>query len=291
MKRLIGLAVLFVVAFGALVAWCWADAQRRDLGDLLRRTPKRTALMNEREREARAKGRTARVDQRTVSYSQISPVLRRAVLVAEDDAFFQHEGLDWNEIRASARKNWEEKKVARGGSTVTQQLAKNLYLGSSRNPVRKLTEVFLAMRLERALSKRRIFELYLNLIEWGDGVYGIEAASRHYFGVPASALGPRQAVLLAAVIINPRRYSVLDPPKRILNRARMIAKRLHRRGLLDDREYHLALGEPWNPPVDSLAVAADSLTPAALPESVSETPAIEEPPDSPAPTDTIPQMP
>ena len=286
MKRLAVLAAFLLIAFVAVAAWCWTDAQRRDLGDLARHMPRRTALMAEREREARAKGRTARVDQRTVPYARIAPVLRRAVLVAEDDAFFQHAGLDWNEIRASAKKNWEEKKIARGGSTVTQQLAKNLYLGSSRNPIRKLTEVFLAMRLERALGKQRIFELYLNLIEWGDGVYGIEAAARRDFGIPASALGPRQAVLLAAVIINPRRYSVLHPSKRIENRARMIAKRLYRRGLLDEREYHLALGEPWEPPADSLA-AADSTLPVALPESVAEAP----PADSLAPPDTLPQAP
>lgn len=262
MKRIAALALALL---GALAAWCWVDAQRHDLSGLERRTPRRTALMEQRAREARAAGRAARVDQRTVPYSRIAPVLRQAVLIAEDDAFFRHAGLDWNEIRASARRNWEERRIARGGSTVTQQLARNLFLGSARTPHRKLTEVFLAMRLERALGKRRIFELYLNLIEWGDGIYGVEAAARRHFGVAAADLNPRQAVLLAAVIINPRRYSVLDPPRRIENRARMIARRLHRRGLLDDREYAIAVNQPWTPPADSLA-AIDPQMPVMGPE-------------------------
>src|SRR5207244_7739094 len=117
--------------------------------------------------------RTLRIDQRWVPYGRISPLLRRAVLVAEDDAFFQHGGLDWNEINASMRRDLEQRHVVRGGSTITQQLARNLFLGDQRTIVRKLTEAFLAVRLERELGKRRIFELYLNLIEWGDGVYGI----------------------------------------------------------------------------------------------------------------------
>src|SRR6185295_11983476 len=116
--------------------------------------------MRERERQAAERGEPYRIDQRWVPYSRISPLLRRAILVAEDDAFFVHGGLDWNEIQASARVNLEKHRVVRGGSTITQQLAKNLFLGDSRTVTRKLEEAFLAMRLERALGKRRIFELY-----------------------------------------------------------------------------------------------------------------------------------
>src|SRR5262245_693677 len=111
------------------------------------------------------------------------PCSGRAVLTAEDDAFFVHGGLDWNEIEASARVNLEKRRLVRGGSTITQQLARNLYLGNQRTPTRKLAEIFLAYRLERALDKRRIFELYLNLIEWGEGTFGIEAAARRYYNV------------------------------------------------------------------------------------------------------------
>jgi monofunctional biosynthetic peptidoglycan transglycosylase len=166
------------------------------------------------------------------------------VLVAEDDAFFAHGGLDWTEIRASARRNLEAGRVVRGGSTITQQLAKNLWLGSARTPWRKLEEVLLALRIERALSKQRIFELYLNVIEWGDGVYGAEAAARRWFGVSADSLTVPQAVRLAAVIINPRRYSPTEPSRRIDGRIRRIASRLLRRGAISDAEYRETVGLP-----------------------------------------------
>jgi monofunctional biosynthetic peptidoglycan transglycosylase len=233
-----------VVVLGALVAGLlWVEAGLPDVNALAKRTPRRTALMRERQAEARKQGKPYRVDQRWVPYSRISPLLRRAVLIAEDDAFYTHGGLDWNEIRASARKNVEAGRVVRGGSTITQQLARNLYLSAARTPTRKLEEVLLALRLERALTKRRIFEIYLNVIEWGDGIYGVEAAAVHYFGVSAADLDARQAALLAAVIINPRRYSVLDPSPRIENRVRTIASRLRRRGFLSEEQYRVAIGE------------------------------------------------
>jgi len=162
----------------------------------------------------------------------------------------------------------EAGRIVRGGSTITQQLARNLYLGEERTLSRKLKEAFLALRFERALTKRRIFELYLNLIEWGDGIYGAEAAAQRYFGVSAADLGPREAVLLAAVIINPRRYSPLDPGRRIQRRVRLIAGRLRRRGDLDEDGYRLAVAAPLPPaPVGSVPVApestgVDSLAPA-----------------------------
>jgi monofunctional biosynthetic peptidoglycan transglycosylase len=272
MKRLVPFfAVGAARAIAALVAGCAFDAGRRDLSGLDRRMPARTSLMLQREREASAAGRSFRPDRRPIPYSDISPLLRRAVLTAEDDAFFQHGGLDWNEIRASARRNWIERRLARGGSTITQQLAKNLFLGTERTPWRKLTEVFLALRLERALSKRRIFELYLNSIEWGDGVFGIEAAAERHFGVSASSLSPRQCVLLAAVIINPRRFSPTEPSRRIERRARIIATRLHARGFLTDEEFRDALGEPPLPPAgsapaESLGVPGAAADSAAAPE-------------------------
>ena len=208
MKRIARLvAPVLLVAVAALVALSAARAGLYDVDRLAREAPRRTALMRAREAAARRAGRAWRPRQVWVPYERISPLLRHAVLTAEDAAFYQHGGLDWNELRAAARRDLEERRVVRGGSTITQQLAKNLYLGDQRTVTRKLTEVFLALRMERALSKRRIFELYLNLIEWGDGVFGAEAAARHYFGVSAADLSPRQAPLLAAVIINPRRYS------------------------------------------------------------------------------------
>ncbi len=258
MRRAIVRLLLVVVAALALsLAYALIHGATWDVGALARRTPRRTALMNERIAEARRDGRPAIVDQRPVPYARISPLLRRAILVAEDDAFYAHGGLDWDEIRASAQRDVQEWRLARGGSTITQQLAKNVYLGTARTPWRKLEEMVVAVRLERALNKHRIFELYLNLIEWGDGVYGAEAAARHWFGVPASALSPRQAVALAAVIVNPRRFSPAAPSGRMRSRMRMIASRLRRRGVLDDAQYAEVLGLP--PPV---------VAPVAPPETV-----------------------
>jgi monofunctional glycosyltransferase len=190
--------------------------------------------MEMRETEARGRragsaGRAAqrvRREQRWVPYAQISPHLRRAVLLAEDPAFWRHEGIDLEQIRESVEINLEEGRAVRGASTITQQLAKNLYLSPSRNPIRKLRELFIARRLEAALSKTRILEIYLNVIEWGDGVWGAEAAARRYFGVPASALSPDQAALLAGAIINPRVHNPGRPTARLLRRQRIILRRM-----------------------------------------------------------------
>lgn len=248
-RRLIPWAVVLLIALviGILVHVA-VDVAGADVVSLARHAPARTAVMMERMREAQQDQRPYSIDQRWVPYDSISPLLRRSVLVAEDDAFFSHDGLDWNEIRAAARRNLEAGRTVRGASTITQQLAKNLFLGSERSLVRKLKEVFLAFRLERALSKRRIFELYLNEIEWGDGIYGAEAAAQRYFGVRASDLDARQAALLAAVIINPRRYSPLQPAGRIERRVHIIASRLHARGALDDSQYALAIGQTSHEP-------------------------------------------
>src|SRR5262245_9451652 len=220
------------------------SASLPDVTSLARRAPPRTALMRQRIVEARKAGRPFRVDQRWIPYQRISPLLRRAVLIAEDDAFFSHGGLDWNEMGASMRRNVEAGRIVRGGSTITQQLARNLYLGNQRTLTRKLREILLAVRIERALSKRRILELYLNLIEWGDGIYGIEAAAQRHFGVSATNLDARQSALLAAVIINPRRYDPAHPAGRAERRARMILTRMWKRGLLGQSEYLAAIGRP-----------------------------------------------
>ena len=197
-----------------------------DVRPLVTENPTTTAFMELRVREARAQGRDLRPQQRWVPYSRISPQLTRAVLVAEDSAFWQHDGLDFDQIRESFEYNLERGEFARGASTITQQLAKNLYLSPSRNPLRKLREVMIARRLEAVLSKRRILEIYLNVIEWGDGVFGAEAASRTYFGVSAGGLGPEQSALLAAAIINPRVLDPARPSPRLLRRQRLLLRRM-----------------------------------------------------------------
>ena len=259
------LLLLGIALCAGLLVWAAGEVASVDVASLAKENPRRTALMKQREREAAREGKPYRIRQTWVSYERISPPLRRAVLIAEDDAFFSHDGLDWNEIKASAKKDLQTGRFARGGSTITQQLAKNLWLGTERTPTRKLKEVLLAVRLERALTKRRIFELYLNEIEWGDGVFGAEAAARKWFGVPASRLTAKQSVRLAAVIINPRRFSPVEPPRRIERRIRMISSRMLRKGELTESDYRDVRGLPPLPPPaqDTLSTPPDGEPPAA----------------------------
>ena len=222
-KLLRGLAVAASLGF-VYIAYVYLTLP--DVRALAAENPATTAFIELRKREAEESGRKLTIRQRWVPYNQISNNLRRAVLVAEDAAFFDHDGIDLKEFRASLEHNWEEGRFERGASTITQQLAKNLYLSPSRNPIRKLKELLITRRLEAALSKRRILEIYLNVIEWGDGIFGAEAASRAYFGKPAAALSPDEAALLAGAIINPREHSPARPTKRLLRRQQIIARRM-----------------------------------------------------------------
>jgi len=197
-----------------------------DVRPLRTENPTTTAWMELRDREALAKGRSPRRMQRWVSYSHVSRDLKRAVLVAEDDAFWQHEGIDVEQLQESLEKDWARGRFVRGGSTITQQLAKNLYLSPSKDPLRKLRELIIARRLEAELKKARILELYLNVIEWGDGIYGVEAASRAYFQTNAASLGPSESALLAAAIVNPRLLNPARPGVRLLRRQQLILRRM-----------------------------------------------------------------
>jgi monofunctional glycosyltransferase len=196
------------------------------------------------EQRAEERHTNARPIRAWLPYNSISPHLRNAVLIAEDGSFFQHSGYDIDEIRESVKRNWREKRFARGASTITQQLAKNLYLSTSRNPLRKIREFFIAQELERSLSKQRIFEIYLNVIEWGDGIYGIEPAARRYFGKSASELLPEEAAILAAMIPNPRRYTPARNLKYLERRKKEILERLARWKYLPQDEYAAALVRP-----------------------------------------------
>ena len=197
-----------------------------DVRPLTTVNPTSTAFMRMREREADAEGLKSKSVYRWVPYSRISPSLKRAVLVAEDSAFWDHEGIDVEEIRRSIHDGLAKGQAPRGASTITQQLAKNLYLSPSYDPLRKLKELIIARRLEAALSKARIFEIYLNVIEWGDRVWGAEAAARTYFGVPAASLSRQQSALLAGAIVNPRLLTPARPTRRLLRRQRIILARM-----------------------------------------------------------------
>jgi monofunctional biosynthetic peptidoglycan transglycosylase len=197
-----------------------------DVRPLRKANPPTTAFIEIRLREALAKGRTPRRAQRWVSYRSMSSDLKRAVIVAEDSAFWQHEGVDFDQLQESIQVDWARGQLLRGGSTITQQLAKNLYLSPSKDPVRKLRELVIARRLEAELPKARIFELYLNVIEWGDGIYGAEAASRAYFNTSAASIGPSESALLAAAIINPGVLNPAHPTDRLRKRQQLILRRM-----------------------------------------------------------------
>jgi monofunctional biosynthetic peptidoglycan transglycosylase len=222
--RLFRAAVAAGAAGFAVLAYVYLTLP--DVRALASTNPSSTAFMEQRAVEAALEGRTTRRVQEWVPYSGISENLKRAVLVAEDAAFWQHDGIDLQQIRESIQTSWEEGVPIRGASTITQQLAKNLYLSPSRDPLRKLRELIIARRLEAAVSKTRIFEIYLNAIEWGDGIWGAEAAARTYFGISAAALDAEQSALLAGAIINPRLHSPARPTSRLLQRQQIILGRM-----------------------------------------------------------------
>ena len=223
MRRVVrAVAAILALGFG-YIAFLFLTLP--DVRELRTNNLESTAFMELRAREARAEGRAPRRVHQWVPYSRISPHLKRAVLVAEDAGFWGHEGIDLVEIR-KALESAESVTQMRGASTITQQLAKNLYLSPSRNPFRKLRELLITWRLEHELSKTRIFELYLNNIEWGDGIWGAEAAARTYFGIPASAVSPDQAALMAGAIINPRMLNIAHPNGRLRARQRIIRARM-----------------------------------------------------------------
>jgi monofunctional glycosyltransferase len=168
--------------------------------------PTRTAFMRAYLAQGGAGGEPPALQHRWVAYEGISVHVKRAVLAAEDSRFVDHRGFEWEGIQHAARRNLEQGRVVAGGSTVSQQLAKNLFLSNQRTLRRKAQEAVITVMLESALSKQRILEIYLNVIEWGEGIYGIEAAARHYYGVSAAELSPEQSARLAAMVSQPRYY-------------------------------------------------------------------------------------
>lgn len=195
-------ALLALVAFILLYQvwiflhiWWWVD-----------HNPDSSAFMEDRLEVLQEKNPDAELRHKWVPYKRISLNLKRAVIAAEDAKFTDHEGFDWEGIQKAYEKNLKKGRIVAGGSTISQQLAKNLFLSTKRTPWRKLEEAVITLMLEKMMSKRRIFEIYLNVIEWGNGVFGAEAAARHYYKTSAAGLGAEAAARLAAMIPNPRYY-------------------------------------------------------------------------------------
>jgi monofunctional glycosyltransferase len=204
-----------------------------DVSILIKENPRKTSFMKYREKEWRLKNKKYKIQQQWVPLSQISPYIKKAVLISEDDKFWSHEGFDYEAISKAIEKDVKAKKFKLGGSTITQQLAKNLYLSPEKNIIRKIREAIITWKLERTLSKKRILEVYLNVVEWGEGgIFGVEEASIHYFGKPASSINPEEASRLASVLPNPQKYNPLSNSKYVESRSALIYSIMVRRGIV-----------------------------------------------------------
>ncbi len=200
-RFLLRVALLLLVAFVGYQLWLFGHVLYWNTFN-----PGSTAFMERRLAELRRENPKAQIKHQWVSYARISPHLKRAIVAAEDSRFLEHEGFDFEAIQKAYEKNLREGRIVVGASTISQQLAKNLFLSPERTPWRKAQEALITLMLEAVMSKRRILEIYLNVIEWGNGVFGAEAAARHYFGTSAAALNEWQAARLAAMVPNPRYY-------------------------------------------------------------------------------------
>jgi len=210
--------VLFVLVYQLWIfvhIWWWVD-----------HNPATSAFMEDRLEILQEDKPNAELRHTWVDYKKISPNLKRAVIAAEDAKFVDHEGFDWEGIQKAYEKNLKKGKIVAGGSTISQQLAKNLFLSTKRTPWRKLEEAAITIMLERMMDKRRIFEIYLNVIEWGNGVFGAEAASRHYYGTSAQGLNSYQAARLAAMIPNPRFYDAHQSARGLSRKTGIILARM-----------------------------------------------------------------
>ena len=229
MKKLFLSSILLTLAVAAAY---YFYLSLPDVTALRQRSPRVTALMELRDAEYRARGERSSRRQIWISYNAVSEHLKKAILISEDAAFFSHKGIDVEELRESMKRVWQTLSFSRGGSTITMQLARNLYLSPSKNPLRKLKEMVIARQLEQALSKQRIFEIYLNVVEWGRNLYGAEAAARFYFAKSAAELDALEAATLAAMLPSPRSAG----ERSLLTRRNRILLRLASIGYLKDEE-------------------------------------------------------
>lgn len=238
---------------------CWIFVR---VLDLRTSDPKQSAMMEQRLDEMREQTKPARIDYRWVPMQKISPYLKRALIVSEDATFYGHEGFDWDGLKYAAQANLQKGKVVAGGSTISQQLAKNLFLSEQRTPWRKAQEAIITVMLEKTLSKKRILELYLNIIEWGDGVFGAEAASRHYFGKSANRLTPWEAARLAAMVPAPRYYDKHRGTKKLVRKTNLIVKRMAKRYGSNFNSTPKFIAPPVTQPAPELTLEPESEEPA-----------------------------
>jgi monofunctional biosynthetic peptidoglycan transglycosylase len=243
-KKRSWLGRLVIVLLLSLGVWGFYEyATLPDPRGLIEQNPETTALIRMRDEAAQSQGKKPRHRQHWVSLGSVSPRAVDSVIASEDASFFMHHGIDFDELKNALDQAWEKGSLGRGASTITQQLAKNLWLSGDRSLLRKVKELILARHLENALPKKRILELYLNVVEWGDGVYGIEASSREHFGVSASQLSVGQGAVLAAMLPSPRRWTPERHSRALRKRALWIVDRLEMAKKISADEADLARGD------------------------------------------------
>ena len=214
--------LLVIALFVAYQLWlfahvCW----------WINHNPETSAFMETQLQVLQSKNPDAELKHRWIAYNQISPNLKKALITSEDAKFLDHEGFDWEGMQTAWEKNLKKGKIVAGGSTISQQLAKNLFLSGKKTPWRKLEEAAITVMMEQMMSKRRIFENYLNVIEWGNGVFGAEAAAKHYFRKSARSLSAGESAKLAAMVPNPRYYDKHRSDRRLLRKTRIIQRRMY----------------------------------------------------------------
>ncbi len=225
------------ILLGILLAGFYFYLGLPDVSGLKTQNPRTTALMVQRYREAKQADDAFRIQQQWMDFETIPKLLRETVRISEDAAFYQHKGIDFVELKEALKKNWQKGEYVRGASTITQQLAKNLYLSTDKNFLRKIKEFLIAMRLENNLSKDRIFAIYLNVIEWGPGLFGVEAASQHYFHKGVGQLNLEEIVRLVAVIPQPLKINPTENSDWLKWKARWILDALRRYAYIEQTEY------------------------------------------------------
>jgi monofunctional biosynthetic peptidoglycan transglycosylase len=231
---ILGINVLLLIA---ILIWGYLSLSLPDVTVFKATNPRTTALIELRKDEAHSGGKKLQVNLKWISYSKIPVTFKRAVVVAEDASFWMHKGVDWFEVKESIAKNLKEREYARGASTITQQLAKNLFLSPQKSIFRKIAEVYFTLELERNLSKARILELYMNVIEFGTGIFGIGSAVNHYFAKHPSELTLSEMIRLVAVIPNPLRLNPQKPGKGLNWRTETILERLYFYQFITETEY------------------------------------------------------
>jgi monofunctional glycosyltransferase len=257
LKKIIILIILIAVVY--VVADVGRYFVYPNIASLKKKNPIKTAFMEYREETWREKGIKIKIRSTWVGLSRISPYAVKAIIIAEDDKFWSHEGFDFDAMQKALEKDIKKKKLQAGGSTISQQLAKNLYLSPAKDPIRKIKEAILTWRLEKNLSKRRIIELYLNAAEWGDGIFGIEAAAQSYYGKPAAALNPHEAAELAAVLPNPRRYKPSGNSRFVEKHSERIYQIMVRRGIVIPEYDEIIEDEKNGNTVESNVVKSEGL--------------------------------